>query len=275
MSEDFPLGLVDMTNEQYHSAPGISKSHLDYIAGKSPAHYWHKYLNPNREPTLPTAAQQIGTAIHTAILEPELLDGSVVRGLDVDRRSNANKEAWAIFEHENAGKIILKAEDFDHVLRVRDAVHGHPVAAGLLTGGKAEQTYFAKDEATGELIKCRLDYFREDEGLIIDVKSTEDASPHGFAKSAANYRYDVQVAWYYRVLETLYGWTPEAWVFLAFEKEPPYAIGVYFAQDHDIDRAREAADRDFQRIVEAKRSGAFPDYGVTPMPLELPGWVRR
>lgn len=136
------LGLVDMTNEEYHSAPGISKSHLDVIASKSPKHYWQQYINPEREPRTETAAMKMGTAIHTAILEPHDMDNRIVCGLDIDRRSNENKAKWAKFEFDNKDKIIISAENYDHVKRIRDAVWKHPVASGLLTGGRAEQTFF-------------------------------------------------------------------------------------------------------------------------------------
>lgn len=292
MNNDQLLGLVDMTNEQYHSAPGISKSHLDCINEKSPKHYWHKYINPEREPYQPTPAMQIGTAIHTLILEPNLVDETIVRGLEIDRRSNENKRRWAEFEQEHAGKIILKNDDYDHVLRVRDAVHAHPIASGLLTGGRAEQSYFAMspvpsmtdsgymiDQETGEviheLIKCRTDYIHDGGNLIVDVKSTEDASRAGFGKSATNYRYDVQVAWYYHVFECAFGWTPENWAFIALEKTEPYAIGVYFATRPQIEVARNAAMRDFARIVHHRRINQWPDYGYEIVDLELAPWIKR
>src|SRR5690606_39465824 len=57
---------TSMSNEEYHSLPdSISKSGLDLIA-RSPAHY--RYAE-RREPT---RAMVIGTAIHAAILEPDV-----------------------------------------------------------------------------------------------------------------------------------------------------------------------------------------------------------
>src|SRR3546814_1967815 len=90
-----PHGLVEISNDDYHAGPGISKSHLDSIApelGQAPLHYWHKYVNPERERAEPTAAMVLGTAIHTAILEPDLLNQTVVAGLDIPRRSNRSEE---------------------------------------------------------------------------------------------------------------------------------------------------------------------------------------
>lgn len=269
-----PLGLVECSNEQYHSGPGISKSHLDCIAGKSPRHYWHRYLNPDREPEEPTPAKILGTAIHSIILEPDLFESGYVPNPGIERRSNAGKAEYAAFLAEHRGKVILSDEDYQKCLAIRDAVHLHPVVSGLLTGGKAEQSFYAIDKETGELTKCRTDYLHDSGNMIVDVKSTEDASLAGFAKSAANYRYPHQVAWYWDVLDSAFGEHPQHWVFLAVEKEPPYALGIQFAQHDDVARARQACRRDLMRIVQHKRAGAWPDYAIEALPLTMPTWWR-
>lgn len=270
-------GLVDMTNEEYHSAPGISKSHLDAIAGKSPMHYWQKHINPEREPFNKTPALVLGDAIHAAILEPHKFETEYAAAPACDRRTKEGKAVYEAFLVRAVGKIILDANQFDIARRVRDACHRHPVASGFLAEGETEQSYFATDMFTGELIKCRTDRTVGpiNGGLIVDLKSTEDASPAAFGRSAANYRYDVQVAWYYRVFESLHLGRPESWVWIAFEKEPPYAIGCYFAQPEDIERAAHAAARDFDRILEHRRSGQWPDYAVSIEPLYMPKWTVR
>lgn len=267
------LGLVEMTNDEYHAGPGISKSHLDVIAGKSPLHYWAKYIDPNRVREEPTAAMKLGTAIHAAVLEPDLLHKTCVADPGIDKRSNAGKAEWAAFKAEHAGKLILPDDDFQACLQVRDAVLRHPVARGLLSGGKAEQSFFAIDSETGELVKCRTDYLQDSGALVVDVKSTDDASPTGFAKSVANFRYHIQPPWYFDVLKTAFGEAPANWVFLAVEKKPPYAIGAYFVHPTDVERAREVARRDLARIVECKRAGSFPDFAAEVLPLELPRWT--
>lgn len=265
-----PLGLVERTNAQYHQGPGVSKSQLDAIASGSPRHYWHRYINPDRERDEPTPALVLGSAVHSIILEPDLFATEYVANPGIERRSNAGKAEYAAFVAENKGKTILDDDQMQTCLAIRDAVHAHPVAAGLLRGGQAEQSFYAIDAETGELIKCRTDYLAGD--LIVDVKTTEDASPNGFGKSAANFRYPVQVAWYRHVMESAFGEAPPHWVFLAVEKKPPYALGIYFPDNADVQRAALAARRDFMRIVEHKRADHWPDYGSEVLPLSLPAW---
>lgn len=275
MTAPTPMGHVEMTNDEYHAGPGVSKSHLDVIAGSSPLHYWHKYLNPDRERSTPTPDMQLGTCIHAAILEPDLLGSTCVANPGIERRSNAGKAEYAAFCAEHAGKIILDDEGYQAVLQVRDAVQRHPIARGLLTGGKPEQTFFALDPEHGELAKCRFDWLRDCGDFALDVKSTKDASPEGFGKSVASFRYDLQPPWYFDVLDILYGEVPKSWVFLAVEKVPPYAIGIYFITPEQMAVARETARRDFARIVQHKRLDHWPDYGSEILPLELPKWMKR
>lgn len=270
-----PMGHVEMTDDQYHAGPGVSKSHLDVVASSSMLHYWHRYLNPDRTPDPDTPAKLLGKGIHSVTLEPDLFKDRYVPNPGIERRSNAGKAEWAAFIAENEGKTILSDDDYQVCLQVRDAVHRHPVARGLLTGGKSEQTFFALDPEHNELVKCRYDYLRDSGDMAIDVKSTEDASPEAFGKSVANYRYDLQPAWYFDVLDILYGEVPKSWVFLAVEKSPPYAIGIYFATPEQIEVARVTARRDFARIVQHKQLNHWPDYGAEVLPLDLPRWMKR
>jgi exodeoxyribonuclease VIII len=266
--------MPHLTNEEYHAAPGISKSQLDAIADKSALHFWAEYLDPERV-RKETEALDAGQAIHTAILEPDMLLDRVACEPECDRRTKIGKEIAAAFELENAGKLILKNEVYLSVLAIRDAAHRHPVASGLLTRGKAEQSYFAHDPETGELIKCRADYIHDDGSMIVDVKSAVDASPWAFGKAAANFRYDLQAAWYPDVVSLVTGERPQHFVWVAFEKSHPYAIGVYYATSEMIERARITARRDMMKIIHHKRTDTWPDYGADILQLQLPVWAKR
>jgi len=162
-------GLVEQTNDEYHRGPGISKSHLDAIKSGSPRHYWYKYLNPDRERDQPTAAMVMGSAVHSAILEPDLFPSEVIESPEFDRRTKAGKAEYEAFQTANKGKIVLPPEDYATCLSIRDAVHQHPVAGGLMHGGKAEQSFYAIDPETGELIKCRTDYMHDSGAMIVDL----------------------------------------------------------------------------------------------------------
>src|SRR5690606_25250598 len=143
-------GLVSMTNDEYHAAPGISNSHLTDIS-RTPAYYYAKRLDPNREPEEVTEAKLIGTATHAAILEPDLFESRFVAAPEgIDRRTKADKEAYEAYKAEALGKVILPAKGYKKCLAMRDAVYRHPVAKKFLSHGQSEQTFFATDPETGE-----------------------------------------------------------------------------------------------------------------------------
>ena len=84
---------IEMTNEAYHSdVSRISKSGLDLIA-KSPAHYYAKYLDPNREASQPTPAMRMGAITHSYILEPNQFSSNYVIAPELNKRTNEDKTA--------------------------------------------------------------------------------------------------------------------------------------------------------------------------------------
>ena len=107
----------------------------------------------------------------------------------------------------------------DAALAMAAAVRSHQAAAELLRDGQAEQSFWWDDADTGLRCKCRPDWLNG--ATVIDLKTTTDASPAGFAKSCATFRYHVQASHY------LAGLPAERFIFIAVEKVYPYAVGVY------------------------------------------------
>lgn len=277
-------GLVEMTNDEYHAAPGYSKSHLDKIAD-CPAEYWHHYLNEDRKKAAEDGEAEAaeekreelvqGSAIHTAILEPDLFPSTYMVLPDLNLRTKAGRAERDAFIAAHPGREVLTVEQHNIAIACQNAVRRHPVASRLFREGQAEQSWFTIDKETGELIKCRTDWLNASAGMIVDVKSTKDASPAGFGKSVANFRYHLQPPWYQDVFEQEFGEAPPLWVFLAIEKKEPFKIGLYYPTPDDIEMGRRQARRDFMKILECKRTGSWPDYGHEVQPLQIPGWYKR
>lgn len=263
-----------LTNEAYHAAPGVSKSHLDTVNDGSPRHYWQRYLNPLRPVEDKTPALVLGDAIHAAILQPHLFETAyAAKPEGLDRRTKEGKATWENFLRVNHNKKHISHDDFVCCVSIRDAIYRHPVARGLLIGGVAEHSFFTKHPETGELIKCRSDYLTDE--MVIDLKSTLDASEDAFSRDATNYRYDVAAPWYMDIIGDVTGRRPRKWLWLVVEKAPPYALAIYTAQDHDIVRARDTARRNFMTILQHRAANAWPDYGETIRPLVLKPWAKR
>lgn len=268
---------LPMDNATYHALTDVvSKSHLDLVA-KSPLHYWARYLDPDRVEPEPTAAMLLGTALHTHVLEPDTCqDRYVIAPEGIDRRTKAGKEAWAEFEAAAAGKTVLSKPDAEQIMRMGESVLTHPAASLLLDQlpGKAETTWMWTDAATELRCKCRPDWLTDDGSLIIDLKTTEDASPRGFERSVANYRYWVQAGFYVEGLHRATGKRPDQFIFICVEKKPPYAVAVYAAAAEMIEAGWKQAQLDLEVLATCKAANAWPGYSDQIETINLPPWMR-
>lgn len=283
--------FADIPNATYHGGPGVSKSGLDLIA-RSPLHYWHARNASNDNE--PTAAQRIGSAAHKLILEPDTFGDEFAVAPDVDRRTKDGKALWAEFVEENAGKVVLNESEMDQLEAMRDAVMAHPAARGLLSSvpGRAELSAYWRDAETGVLCRCRPDFWRAD-GIIVDLKTTDDASPEEFGRSILKWRYHVQAAMYLDgtraaaeqgggldlIVDPAQGEgfaaIPEHFLFIVVEKKPPHAVAVYKLDSLSLAHGTAEYRRDLARFAECLANDSWPAFGETVLQTGLPEWFLR
>jgi hypothetical protein len=271
-------GILNISNAEYHSGPGISKSALDAWA-KGPMHYWHRYVRQPRPAHEPTPAMLLGTAVHAAVLEPDEFTKGFAVLPDINRRTNAGKEEYAAWVHCHPGVTVLTEDQMGVALAIRDRVRAHGRVASLFKKtGRAEVTFRARDKLTDALIKARTDWIDWDNGYILDVKTTEDASPEGFIKSVLKFRYHVQEPWYRSVIAQALGLAaPARWIFLAIEKQPPHVMGVYTLPGPLVAAGMRLARMNLQGILQATMLDEWPDPAISLQPIELqvPGWMAK
>ena len=226
-------------------------------------------------PAEQTAAQLLGQALHTAVLEPNDFEKRYVRAPHVDRRTKEGKAAWAVFEVEHPHALLLSADEHDACLEMRDAAWHHATAVGLLSGpGANELAVVWEDPDAKRRCKARLDRLTEFAGwtTIMDVKTTRDASPKGFAREIATYQYQMQNAFYLDGLEALAP-RERRFVFLAIEKTPPYAVACYELDPGSIELGRRAYKAALSEWSHAEETGLWPGYPPGIRELSLPPWA--
>lgn len=258
-------------NRAYHAdSEFIGKSGLDLIA-RSPAHYWARYLDPNRVEPEPTPAMRFGELVHSVLLEPERAAADyVVMPAGLDRRTKEGK-AWCA---ENETKLIVSASDWDTATRMREVLMANAFVRQALERGVAEQAVRTTHPDTWAGLKAKPDWFDARSGLVLDLKTTADAHPDEFAKSVVRYRYHVQEAFYRDVLRWA-GYEVKRFVFAAIEKEPPYALAVYDLEPEAVELGRQLYERDLTVYAACKDSGIWPAYNPEPRTLNLPAWAYR
>lgn len=264
---------ADLPAEQYHSGPGVSNSGLKLIGDKTPLHFWSRYVDPNRRPEKGKQPMFIGTAIHAAVLEPDVFARTYVEAPFIDRRA-AGYKAWAK-EQADEGLLVLMPEEALNVTGMRRALWSHPLASRILADAfDYEYSVYAHDPVTGVLVRSRMDIFTNS-GWIADVKKTQDASPEAVAKTMANFGYFHQDAFYGDVLEWACGHPPAGFAFIFVEELPPHAVAVYVLHPDDRDRGRRLYRRNLNLYARCLERDEWPGYDTEAQYIELPAWSRR
>lgn len=218
---------IRIPNKEYRQREGVSSTDLKHMA-KSPQHFRYWKDHPQED----TPALLIGRASHKYALEKDDFFTEFAIAPNIDRRTKAGKEEYAQFLEESNGKDIISADDFQKIKEMRETLYATPFVGQLLNGEK-ELSFFTKDEETGLMMKIRPDCITNirDTYILIDFKTTTDASSEAFMKSAINLMYDLQLSYYKNVLDKVTGRNYSV-IFIAQETKPPYVVNVLEANEY-------------------------------------------
>ena len=263
-----------ISNKDYHSGSELSSSIARKITSTSPAHVREMLDNP--QPKTPALA--MGGCFHGLVLEPGKVESEFgVKPDEIDGngpRTNAYKEAFAEMEAENPDKQWLSATDYDTCCEMAESCLEHPVLSAYLAELDAiieGSGYFRYANA-----ECRIrpDYYLPGADVVIDLKSTQDASVKGFTSSIRKYGYAQQACFYMEGLRAL-GYSPKQFIFVAVEKKPPYAVGVYTLRGSDIERHRDDMRQACFLWASCVANKVWPGYSDYVETLELSSNANR
>lgn len=288
----------DWTAERYHSDSRTSRSDLELFRADPAAYHAIKTGELEREET---AALWRGQLLHLAVLEPAEFARRVVVAPETDddfkgagakaRRESWKRELAAWRARQPADAIIVDADDKDlarvhgmaHAIRTLQTPNAKQ-ARGLLFGaGETELTITWRDEdpelAQPMGCKARLDRLLVAPSagvLVVDLKSTEDPSEEGFARSIGSYGYHRQAAWYCHAAQALIGTSLPRFAFVVVRSTPPHTVAVYELEPEAI--AIGAAEireslRALSRAMADNNWTAPWERGVKK--INLPLWARR
>lgn len=277
-----PALILGMSNEDYHAMTDVpSKSMLDLYAER-PAKYRAK-LDGTLE-RKETESMRLGTAAHTALLEPHTWDARYRTLTEaLSKNSNAYKALKA--EEAEKGRVLIDQDERDAAFKMAEAVMAKldriagkvgGVNPFRLKGGICEGSLFWTDKATGLRLRTRPDWMIYQEGgpnFIIDLKSTRDAG-EGFDKSTENFRYDVSAAFYSDGYEAVFGVPPDAYLLVCVESGAPHFTCVRYATPEILERGRKAYNKDTAGITSCQAANEWPDYPDDFVPMALPRWAK-
>ncbi|MCI1984101.1 MAG: PD-(D/E)XK nuclease-like domain-containing protein [Bifidobacteriaceae bacterium] len=260
-----------MSDKEYFASPALDQSALKRFM-VSPLAY-RSYMIDGLD--VSRSALDFGSALHSMVLG---------RGPDVVLKPNMRtKEGKAAAARlEESGAVMLSFSDMekadDMAPLCRDYIRSIP--------GQPEMALFATDPATGIRLKGKADWLPsrvDGDGVyrIRDYKTTA-GSAREFPRTAVNFGYHIQAAFYLR-LARLSGITSElGFEFVVQEKARPYDWAVWrFAEDspeiHIASDLISGALDDLAFLVAVHGSDWWRDgadgYDKSPHEIEFPKWA--
>lgn len=193
-----------------------------------------------------------GTAVHA------LLFGTrKVCGYPGPTRRGKEYEAFAA---EHAGYEILTAAEYDKARRMADSVLACELARPYLQGVAEETLHF---RWMGQ--DCRSTPDVRGEGYITELKTSATVDPERFTWHALRMHYHAQMS-FERIATRA---RPDCYI-VAVEAEAPYPVQVYRIGDRALEAGEKLCMLWMERLNNCERSGVFPPYTTTILPLDVP-----
>ncbi len=266
----------DVPEAQYHAdalctVPTLSRSIAHRILTRSPLHAWyaHPRLNPRFKPAESSDAFDIGHAVHSRVLL-----GRDVHDV-IDAPDWTKKKARAARDASRAaGRVPVlppQAQMIDDMATELEAWIA--LDAGRIHRGGMSPEVTAIYQDAGVICRARFDLLSDDPTApVLDYKTTRNAAPDAFMRAVWAYGYDLQAAWYSRALKVLRGRVPPEFVFIAQEKEPPYAVTAHRLTPEAYEFAEARCDEALSIWRQCLATNTWPGYPEHVHEVPAPPW---
>jgi hypothetical protein len=262
------------SNADYHADTSrLSNSMLSTLK-RSPQEFERRYILNNWPIEPLSKAFRIGHLVHCLLLEPtQFYDRFCCKPEGIDRRTNVGKAAWEALQIHAAGKEIVEQDEYDLAKNCMHSVFNHDQLGSLLRTEESAVIESRVDfEVDGHPMRCKPDWLSLDRGLIVDVKTTADASPSGFAKSVASYGYYRQAALYREAIAQRHGHLCR-FLFAVVCTTAPYEVACYELSDTAMQVGIDEALALLNELRKRKASNDWlPVWSKGVVPIDLPKW---
>lgn len=192
---------------------------------------------------------------------------------------------WLIEQQESAqalveGKELVSAGDYDKVMAMREVLCNIPEYERIVNSETAQKELSIFGEILGVGVKIRIDHVDVVDGVVrlTDYKTTADASPEGFGKSAFAHGYLAKMAFQHDLFVRAFNEKRKVVVgLLAQEKVEPYLPMLYTLTDEQLRIGRLQYLEALATYKKCKELDIWPGYsnGITEQELLIPEWAIR
>lgn len=259
-------GIYEISNDEYHSSLGISRSGLTKIID-APIYYKAAYID--KKGSIQTNAMIIGNALHTKVLEPELFNSQYYCLSKIDRRTTDGKAEYAKALAMSNGKTLIKSEDMDLIEVLSYSIKNNNDAIGLMENTLHEKSLYWTDDETGILCKARPDFMFLSERIsyVGDIKTTKNASPFNFQKDMFNYGYHIQAAMIAEGLKQIKGIIVEDFYYVVVEKAEPYVTAIYKINSEALEHGHKKFREGLTLLKKCQETNEWPSYPIQDLGL--------
>ena len=271
------LTKEQLSMKEYHASGGVGASGLKAF-GKSPATFIWSQSAP--EMLGSSKASDFGTALHTAILEPDNFDSQVL----ISPTAGRNTKATIDLATANPDNIVLVESEVEQIKVMIESAKAHPTFAKYL-GQKfdPEASIFIECPETKLMRKVRIDmnFAQYGADYIGDLKSAKSISDFHSTQRWKNplfcYEYGLSAAYYLHTASLYYGRTISSYLFFVIQttiEMGKYPVDVIEITWEELEHLGffEQFQTNFKALAECKDfavTSKFPDFGSDSEEIEI------
>jgi hypothetical protein len=271
-----PVMVRGMPDDTYFALPRISASLLSSAAIDDYEFDMAIHTPPDEDGA--GMDMLFGKALHAMLLEPIRFRENHIIDKDIGPASIAKmRKAMTA----NPGKFVLAAGWPEQLLAIYRRCTEHPVVQRIVLSDEARKAerevvllWVEHHNGVPVLCKAKLDYWHTGWKAVLDIKTSRDARPSQFERTAEQQHYPLKAAWYKRGIQQIVGVTPKfGW--LVMEREKPHRVNTMEPGERCIEQGWGEACKALATIAEYFQRG-----GVRPPPpkfidnIDIPAWGR-
>jgi len=283
-SETNGVYFTEIPNDLYHSGPGISSSDIKTLINGTVGKLLHRKNSNQKE----SQALRLGTMIHMRVLEENLYRQTYVLGTPKvpARNTKDGKEKfkeWCELHEDLYLKTYQEKMDTDQwkiefvkwqypdtnfvthaeneiIEGISKSILEHDQIAKLLKGSMREASLYWIDKETNILCKSRPDVLNLSlsSPCLLDLKSCQNGGLDEFEGDVTARDYHVSASWYLWGFKEVFGMDIEHFIYVPCEKEPPYHVSYYIADEGSINIGEglyRAGLKIYQRYLNQSKQG--------------------
>jgi hypothetical protein len=258
--------LIDLPADEYFALDAFSQSAAKTLIRQSPAHARAGYRKP------PSKAMERGDIIGRLLLgrgkDYEIIHAANFMTKDAKAKRDAAREQ---------GLVPVLAHDFENYCLAAESIRVQLADRNIILDGLSEQQIAWTEHTEFGDVACKgmFDHVWPETGVVIDLKTTADASPSAVERTAENLGYAIQCAAYTRALTALDPGLAGriAFAFVWAETDEPYAVNVTEPDGVFCELGERRWLRAVREWARCIRDNNWPGYGPAVNPITAPTWA--